>query len=56
MPTIPITAGNTGGAGTGNLNAAKTPPRIAPVIVHKIISLITSCTLLHILEHLLAYL
>jgi hypothetical protein len=39
MPTMPITAGKYGGAGTGNLNAAKTPPSIAPVNVHKNISL-----------------
>jgi hypothetical protein len=44
MPTIPITAGNTGGAGTGSLNAAKTPPNIIPVNVHNKISLITSYT------------
>lgn len=40
MPTIPITAGKYGGAGTGNLNAAKIPPSIAPVKVDKNISLI----------------
>lgn len=40
-PTIPITAGNTGGTGTGSLNIVKIAPTAAPVIVHKIISFIT---------------
>lgn len=44
MPTMPITAGKTGGAGTGNLNAAKTAPKIVPVRVHKKISLIINYT------------
>lgn len=39
-PKIPITAGNTGGTGTGNLNNVKIAPTAAPVNVHKIISLI----------------
>ena len=40
MPTIPITAGKYGGAGTGNLNAAKIPPKTAPVNVQSNMSLI----------------
>lgn len=45
IPTIPITAGKYGGAGTGNLNAAKAPPKIAPVNVESNMSLIImNCT------------
>ena len=35
---IPATPAKTGGAGTGNLNAANTTPHPKPVIIDKIIS------------------
>ena len=39
-PIIPATPAKTGGAGTGNLNAAKTTPHPKPVIVDNMISFI----------------
>jgi len=39
-PIIPATPAKTGGAGTGNLNAANTMPHPKPVSVDKIISFI----------------
>lgn len=36
---MPITAGKTGGTGTGSLKTVNIAPTAAPVIVHKIISL-----------------
>ena len=39
-PIIPATPAKTGGAGTGNLNAAKTMPHPKPVSVDNIISFI----------------
>ena len=49
-PIIPATPAKTGGAGTGNLNAANTTPHPKPVSVDKTISFIIfflscSCTL-----------
>ena len=41
-PIIPATPAKTGGAGTGNLNAAKTTPHPKPVIVDSMISFINS--------------
>ena len=37
-PTIPATPAKTGGAGTGNLNAAKTMPHPKPVKVDNMMS------------------
>ena len=37
-PIIPATPAKTGGAGTGNLNAANTTPHPKPVSIDKIIS------------------
>jgi len=39
-PTIPATPAKTGGAGTGNLNAANTMPHPKPVNIDKSISFI----------------
>lgn len=39
-PTMPATPANTGGAGTGSLNAAKAIPQINPVKTDKNISFI----------------
>jgi hypothetical protein len=39
-PIIPATPAKTGGAGTGNLNAANTTPHPKPVNIDKIISFI----------------
>jgi hypothetical protein len=39
-PMMPATPANTGGAGTGSLNKAKTTPQSAPVTVDKSISFI----------------
>jgi hypothetical protein len=39
-PIIPATPAKTGGAGTGNLNAAKTTPHPKPVSVDNIMSFI----------------
>ena len=53
-PIIPATPAKTGGAGTGNLNAANTTPHPKPVSIDKIISfidnpfLITLCNGLNI--------
>ena len=41
-PIIPATPAKTGGAGTGNLNAANTMPHPKPVSVDRIISFIDS--------------
>jgi hypothetical protein len=41
-PIIPATPAKTGGAGTGNLNAANTTPHPKPVSVDRIISFIDS--------------
>ena len=41
-PIIPATPAKTGGAGTGNLNAANTTPHPKPVSVDKITSFIDS--------------
>jgi len=39
---IPATPAKTGGAGTGNLNAAKIMPHPKPVIIDKIVSFMNS--------------
>jgi len=39
-PIIPATPAKTGGAGTGNLNAANTTPHPKPVSIDRIISFI----------------
>ncbi len=41
-PIIPATPAKTGGAGTGNLNAANTTPHTKPVSVDSITSFIVS--------------
>ena len=51
-PIIPATPAKTGGAGTGNLNAAKTTPHPKPVSIDKIISFIYNLFLLTLYDGL----
>lgn len=48
-PIIPATPANTGGAGTGSLNAAKITPQPKPVSTENIISFISHFLLFYLL-------